>query len=162
MTIVRLTRRRLTQAVAALSAQDPKMSVAIERVGPCTMLPRADGTHFDHLARVVPFVGGLGDVQAFIALQPHQPPAEGAGQHLGDLGLADTGRTDHQDVLGRDLGAQRLRDLHAPPAVAQRDGDRALGSLLTDDMFIELGDDLARCQWVAHACSTSMTRLRLV
>ena len=47
MTIVRLTPRRLTEAVAALSAQDPKMAVAIERVGPCTMLPRADGTHFE-------------------------------------------------------------------------------------------------------------------
>lgn len=29
------------------------MAVAIERVGPCTMLPRADGTHFDHLARAI-------------------------------------------------------------------------------------------------------------
>ena len=55
MTIVRLTPRRLTEAVAALSAQDPKMAVAIERVGPCTMLPRADGTHFDHLARAIVF-----------------------------------------------------------------------------------------------------------
>mgnify|MGYP000005485531 FL=1 len=53
MTIVRLTRRRLTQAVAALSAHDPKMAVAIARVGPCTMLPRTDGTHFDHLARAI-------------------------------------------------------------------------------------------------------------
>lgn len=53
MPVVRLTRRRLAQAAAALSAQDPKMAVAIERVGPCTMLPRADGTHFDHLARAI-------------------------------------------------------------------------------------------------------------
>ena len=53
MTVVRLTPRRLEEAVAALSAQDPKMAVAIERVGPCTMLPRADGTHFDHLARAI-------------------------------------------------------------------------------------------------------------
>jgi len=53
MTIVKLTPRRLKEAASALSAQDPKMAVAIERVGPCTMLPRADGTHFDHLARAI-------------------------------------------------------------------------------------------------------------
>lgn len=53
MTIVRLTPRRLTTAVAALSANDPKMAVAIERVGACTMIPRQDGTHFDHLARAI-------------------------------------------------------------------------------------------------------------
>ena len=45
-----------------------------------------------------------------------------------DLGLADAGRADHQDVLRRDLLAQRLGDLLAPPAVAQRDRDRALGA----------------------------------
>ena len=55
MTTVRLTPRRLIQAAAALSASDPKMAVAIERVGPCTMTPRVDGTHFDHLARAIVF-----------------------------------------------------------------------------------------------------------
>lgn len=53
--MVRLTPRRLKAAVAALSAADPKMAVAIERVGPCTMIPRTDGTHFDHLARAIVF-----------------------------------------------------------------------------------------------------------
>ncbi|WP_411280659.1 DNA-3-methyladenine glycosylase family protein [Gemmatimonas sp.] len=52
---MRLTPRRLQEAVAVLSANDPTMAVAIERVGPCTMLPRADGTHFDHLARAIVF-----------------------------------------------------------------------------------------------------------
>ncbi len=55
MATVKLTPRRLKTAVAALSANDPKMAVAIERVGPCTMIPRADGTHFDHLARAIVF-----------------------------------------------------------------------------------------------------------
>ncbi len=55
MTIVRLTPQRLTEALAALSANDPKMATAIERVGPCTLIPRADGTHFDHLARAIVF-----------------------------------------------------------------------------------------------------------
>ena len=55
MTIVRLTPGRLKEAVAALGATDHKMALAIERVGPCTMIPRADGTHFDHLARAIVF-----------------------------------------------------------------------------------------------------------
>ena len=44
-----------------------------------------------------------------------------------DLGLAHAGRPDHQDVLGRDLLAQRVGDLLPAPAIAQRDRDRALG-----------------------------------
>ena len=55
MTLVRLTPRRLTEALADLRANDPKMATAIERVGPCTLIPRADGTHFDHLARAIVF-----------------------------------------------------------------------------------------------------------
>src|SRR5205814_4227646 len=43
-----------------------------------------------------------------------------------DLGLADAGRPNHEDVLRRDLLAQRLGDLLPAPAVPERDGDRAL------------------------------------
>jgi hypothetical protein len=82
----------------------------------------------------------------------------------GDLGLAAAGRADHQDVLGQHLLAQRLRQLQAAPAVAQRDRDGALGVLLADDVLVELGDDLARGKVVAHYVtqSFSMTRLWLV
>ena len=58
-----------------------------------------------------------------------------------DLGLADPGRPDHQDVLRRDFLPQRLIDLLAPPAVAQGDRDRALGGSLADDVFVEFVDD---------------------
>ena len=68
------------------------------------------------------------------------------GQAARDLGLAAAGRADGQDVLGQHLLAQRLVELLAPPAVAQRDRDRALGGVLADDEAIELGDDLARGQ----------------
>ncbi len=60
-----------------------------------------------------------------------------------DLGLADAGRTDHQDVLRGDLAAQRFVDLHAAPAVAQCDGDRALGLVLADDVLVQFLDDLS-------------------
>src|SRR5690606_33865993 len=60
-----------------------------------------------------------------------------------DLGLADTGRADHQDVLRHHFVAQALVELMAPPAVAQRDGNRTLGVVLADDMPVEFGDDLS-------------------
>jgi hypothetical protein len=62
-----------------------------------------------------------------------------------DLGLADAGGPDHQDVLRRDLGAQRLGDLHPAPAVAQGDGHRALGARLADDVLVEFGNDFRGC-----------------
>ena len=65
------------------------------------------------------------------------------GQAPRDLGLADAGRADHQDVLRRDFVAQRRLELHAPPAVAQRDRDRALGGVLADDVAVEFVDDFA-------------------
>ena len=58
-----------------------------------------------------------------------------------DLGLADAGRADHQDVLRRDLLPQRLGHLLAAPAVAERDRDGALRVVLPDDVLVELGDD---------------------
>ena len=61
-----------------------------------------------------------------------------------DLGLADAGRTDHQDVLRRDLRAQVLDHLHATPAVAQGNRDGTLRSALPDDVLVELLDDFSR------------------
>ena len=72
------------------------------------------------------------------------------GEAPRDLGLADAGRADHQDVLRRHFIAQRGFELHAPPAVAQRDRDGALGRVLADDVAIELVDDFAGCQF-GHA-----------
>ncbi|HEY0931733.1 MAG TPA: DNA-3-methyladenine glycosylase [Gemmatimonas sp.] len=46
-----LTTERLADAVAQLSARDAKLAAAIAAVGPCTLLPRTEGTHFGHLAR---------------------------------------------------------------------------------------------------------------
>ena len=73
------------------------------------------------------------------------------GQPPADLGLAAAGGADHQDVLGRHLVAQRLGQLLAAPAVAQRDRDRALGLVLADDMRVERGDDRLGRELVVHA-----------
>ena len=66
------------------------------------------------------------------------------GQSPRDLGLADTRRADHQDVLGQDLLAHVLFELLPAPAIAERNGDGALGVALADDVAVELRDDLAR------------------
>src|SRR6266850_2295288 len=45
----------------------------------------------DHLPRVVPLVGRLGNVQALVALQANELAAERLRHHLADFGLADAG-----------------------------------------------------------------------
>jgi hypothetical protein len=104
------------------------------------------------LAADVAYLGELGglDLHERRLRQPCQPPR--------NFGLADAGGTDHQNVLRRDLLTHRLVDLHAPPAVAQRDRHRTFGGGLADDVLVELLDDGAR----RHERSSSITRLRLV
>ena len=80
------------------------------------------------------------------------------GQPAGDLGLAAAGRADHQDVLGQHLLAQALVELLAAPAVAQGDGDGALGVVLADDEAVELGDDLARGNVVSSSSESRESR----
>ena len=65
------------------------------------------------------------------------------GQPARNLGLADAGRADHQDVLRQHFLAQFVVELQPAPAVAQRDGDRALGVGLADDEAVKFGDDFA-------------------
>src|SRR2546428_556396 len=79
----------------------------------------------------------------------------------GHLGLPDAGRADHDDVLRRHLVAQVGRQVLPPPAVAQRDRYGALGPLLSDDVAVELGDDLCRGegQVLIHRTSTLMWSL---
>ncbi len=71
-------------------------------------------------------------------------------QTASDLGLAHAGWSDHEDVLGHDLGALVLGEREAAVAVAHGDGDGALGVVLPDDVAIQLADDLLRRQ-VLHA-----------
>src|ERR1022692_2919301 len=61
-----------------------------------------------------------------------------------DLGLAHASGTDHENVLWFDLGTQAITDLHAAPAIAQRNGHRTLGGVLPDNVFVEFLDDFTR------------------
>ena len=61
-----LTTRSINAAVAALRASDVKMARAIDAVGPCTLRPRTEGTHFDHLARAIVYQQLSGSAAATI------------------------------------------------------------------------------------------------
>lgn len=45
--------RATNAAVKILHGADPKLARAIDAVGPCTMRPPTEGSHFDHLARAI-------------------------------------------------------------------------------------------------------------
>ena len=64
----------------------------------------------------------------------------------GDLGLANTGGTDHQNVARMNLLAQLVRQQTTPVTIAQCDRHRPLGVVLPNDVQIELAHDLGRCQ----------------
>src|SRR5262249_11298744 len=117
-------------------------------------LPRQSDRNLDKVAH------DLLDVAADIAhlgklgrLHLEERPTRELGEAARNLGLADAGRPDHQDVLGQHLLAQPVVELEAAPAIAQRDRDRALGVALADDVAVELGDDLAGREF-GHALRT--------
>ena len=49
----------------------------------------------------------------------------------------DAGQADHQDIFRCYLVAQIVVQLHAAPAVAQSNGNSALGGLLTHNVFVQ-------------------------
>ncbi len=94
----------------------------------------------DDLLDVAADIADLGELGRF---DLHEGRAGQLGQPARNLGLADAGRADHQDVLGHHLFAQSAFQLLAAPAVAQRNGHGALGVVLADDEAVQLGDDFA-------------------
>ena len=75
-----------------------------------------------------------------------------AREAAGDLGLADSSRSDHQNVFRDDVLGKLRRQLLPAHAVAQRNRHGALRVLLPDDVLVELCDDLPRRQRVGRRC----------
>ena len=101
--------------------------------------------------------GDLLDVATDIAdfcelgrLDLHERRVGQLGQAAADLGLAAPRGADHQDILGCHLVAQIGAKLLPPPAIAERDRDRALRISLADDMFVQRCDDGFGGQRVVH------------
>ena len=85
----------------------------------------------------------IADLGEFGRLDLDEGRAGEPRQAARDLGLADAGRPDHQDVLRHDFLAHGAFQLLAAPAVAQGDRDGALGVVLADDVAVEFGNDFA-------------------
>jgi hypothetical protein len=93
-----------------------------------------------HAFDVATDVSHLGELGRF---NLHERRTGQPRQAAGDLGLPDAGGADEDDVVRRDLVANRFRGALPPPAIPQRDGHRLLGVVLPDDVPVELRDDLA-------------------
>ncbi len=93
--------------------------------------PRATGLTADALDQVADHALDVAAVVADLGvlgrLDLDERRADELRQPAGDLGLADAGRADQDDVLGRDVVAQLGGELLPPPAVAEGDGDGPLG-----------------------------------
>ena len=75
----------------------------------------------------------IADLGKFGGLDLQERRAGEPGQPAGNLGLADAGRADHQNVFRQHFLAQFVVELQPPPAVAQRNRDCTLGVALADD-----------------------------
>ena len=94
--------------------------------------------HRFHIAADVPDLGELR------RLDFHERRAGKLRESPRDLRLPDAGGADQDDVVRRDLVPDGVRRALAPPPVAERDGDGLFRIALSDDVAIELGDDLSR------------------
>jgi DNA-3-methyladenine glycosylase II len=122
---VALTPRRLVEAVAHLREADAKLARVIDAVGPCTMRPAREGTHFTHLARAIVYQQLSGQAAATI----HARVVERLGGAMTPDAVA---ALDHTALRGAGLSAAKtnaLRDLAARVA----DGRLVLEGIETAD-----------------------------
>ena len=113
------------------------------------LLDHADGDVGQVADHAFDVAADVADLGVLGRLDLEERGADELGEAAGDLGFADAGRADHDDVLGRDVLANLGRQLLPPPAIADGDGHGPLGGVLADDVFVQFGDDLTGCQ-VSH------------
>ena len=122
------------------------VQLGLERVGraPGRLARRLGGAQVEELAAVVPVVDGLGGVDALVALQADQLAAGPAGEHLGQLGLADAGLALEQQRPPQRHGEEhgRRQPLVRPVAVGLQGG----------------GDLVHRCWCHADHCTETHRR----
>ena len=114
-------------AEAHLRAADPRLARVIDVVGPCTMLPRREGTHFAHLARAIVF---------------QQLSGKAAGTIHGRVCDVIGGTIAPESVLAADDAALRGAGLSNGKLRALRDlSERVLDGRLQLDEVESLDDD---------------------
>jgi hypothetical protein len=101
-------------------------------------LVRHIGEVADDRLHVLADIADLGELGR---LDLHERRVRQRGEAPRDLGLADAGGTDHQDVFRCHFFAHAWFQLHAPPAAAQCYRHGALGVVLADDVAVEFVDD---------------------
>ena len=104
-----LTKRSVLVAARELSAADPKLGAVIERVGPCTMLPSPEGSHFDAISRSIVYQQLTGKAAATIH-----------GRFVERIGTAGLRPTPEQ-VLQHDIEVFRECGLSSAKTAALRD-----------------------------------------
>ena len=137
---------------SASSTRSSAACSALAPARPCACCSRVSAMRdLDQVAHdLLDVAADIADLGELGRLDLEERRAGELGQAARDLGLADAGRADHQDVLRQHLLAQLVVELQPAPAVAQRDGDGALGVVLADDEAVEFGDDFAGRE-VGHA-----------
>ena len=105
-----LGRQRLQQRPAQQEARGEDFVRELAALDAACRLGEPD---LDHLPRVVPLVDGRRGVEALVALQTYQPPAEARRQHLGDFGLADP-RLALEEERPAQLQREKYRGREAP------------------------------------------------
>ncbi len=103
-----LTPRSIKTAVQEIAAADERMAAAIARVGPCTLVQRREGSHFDHLARAIVYQQLSGLAAATIH-----------GRFIAACGA--NGHPTPEEVLAHDEATMRACGLSAAKTAAIRD-----------------------------------------
>jgi len=125
-----LTARSVALALDGLRAADPKLARAIDAVGPCTLRPRKDGTHFDHLARAIVYQQLSGSAAAtihgrFLALGDGAAPTPDVILTIDEATLRRVGLSRAKAVAIRDL-AQHVADGRLPLDTLESMADEAI------------------------------------
>ena len=110
----------------------------------------------NHALDVAAHVAHLGE---FAGLDLDERAFRELGQASGDLGFADAGGADHDDVLGRHVLRHLGRELLSAPAVSERNRHCPLGVFLADDVAVEFLDDSCGGEIFHQRVSTVMLLL---
>jgi DNA-3-methyladenine glycosylase II len=106
-------------AVAAIAAADPRMAAAIERVGPCTLVIRSEGSHFDSLSRSIVYQQLSGKAAATIYGRFVEQCGTGRTQE--DRMASSPGAPTPEAVLAHDEATLRACGLSTAKTAAIRD-----------------------------------------
>ena len=136
-------------AVAPTSASSTPLLGARARpwpARPCACVSRTSAdADLDQIADdLLDVAADIADLGELGRLDLEERRAGQLGEAARDLGLADSRSGRSSGCSSASPPRAVARQLLAAPAVAQRDGDGALGVALADDVAVELGDDLAR------------------